>query len=355
MFLIEISHHSNFFNLPIIFSIKLFKIFIQFAVSVFIQTMNISVTFILFAVLVTAAVISAERSHEEQRFFKDWCKKHNKKYRSHDEEEAAMENMLTHKKTVDAHNQRYHDGEVSYKMHLPHHSDLTMDEIVEHLGGHLQNPDKESYRTARAAASTPTYTKGPDSIDWVAKGLVGPVEQQGQCGSCWAFSIAAVVNAYIRKKNKKATTLVSPQQLVDCDRGTYVLGCKGGNVPLALEYVKKKGMTSEEQYPYKDYQSKCEYSSAEKVVSVSKYYYVQTNGNETLMRDVVGSVGPVSIQIILEPSIYFYSEGMYEPESCDTDDYHAPVIVGYGTDPKQGDYWMVKNSWGKFRDNSHYK
>ena len=70
--------------------------------------------------------------------------------------------------------------------------------------------------------------------------------------------------------------------------------------------------------------------------------------NLILFRDVVGAVGPVSIQIILEPSIYFYSEGMYEPSSCVSDDYHAPVIVGYGTDPQYGDYWMVKNSWGKF-------
>ena len=246
--------------------------------------MKILIGFILCVVLAMIAVISADKSHEDHRHFKDWCKKHNKKYRSQEEEETAMENMLTHKKTVDAHNQMYEEGKVSYKMHLPHHSDMTMDEIKKHLGGHLKNQDKDSYRAIREASPTPNFPPGPSSVDWVAGGLVGPVEQQGQCGSCWAFSIAAIVNAYVRKQNPRTWLLVSPQQLVDCDRQQYVKGCSGGNVPLALEYVKQYGMTSEQYYPYKGYQGYCQYDLSERFVSIGSFYYVQANGNETLMR-----------------------------------------------------------------------
>lgn len=259
--------------------------------------MKASIILLLLGAAALSAAQVSRRTHEDRRHFKDWCQKFNKRYRSRSEEDTAMNNLLRHKKSIDAHNKLYNEGKKSFKMRLSSHSDLTHEQIKRYRTG-VKVPAAESNRKNRASSNYPKYPAAPSSVDWSEKGLVGPVRDQGkwlsseimygeimygifigQCGSCWAFSTAAVVYSVMAKNDKQF--IGSPQQLVDCDKTKYVHGCSGGWPEHALDYVKENGITTDEEYPYKAYDGTCEYTEQTQAATVTQVHNIPTRGNET--------------------------------------------------------------------------
>jgi C1A family cysteine protease len=181
------------------------------------------------------------------------------------------------------------------------------------------------------------------SINWMSTGCVGPVKDQSYyCNSCWAFSAIATLEYYCCMKYKRKYVL-SEQQLIDCNFNTVSgnWGCKGGSPGNAFIYAMQNGIQSMESYPYlhtspTPTQYPCNYDK-DKAECFAKGYMRIPPKNETLLRDIVASVGPVSAAMHgMWPSFWYYYDGIYDDVTCPTYATHSVLIVGFGTDVING-------------------
>jgi len=187
----------------------------------------------------------------------------------------------------------------------------------------------------------------PESIDWRTKGLVTAVKDQGQCGSCWAFSAIGSLEGQHMRSTGTLTSL-SEQNLVDCARLDVSHGCEGGLMDDAFTYIKNNnGIDTEASYPYHARDQKCMFKTSN-VGATDTGYTDIPEGDEEALKKAVATVGPIAVAIDAgHSSFQMYQAGVYDEPECSTTDLdHGVLVVGYGTDPEGGDYWIVKNSWG---------
>ncbi|KAK3598003.1 hypothetical protein CHS0354_042357 [Potamilus streckersoni] len=248
-------------------------------------------------------------------------------------------------KRVQQHNLEADYGVHTYWLGMNEYADMTSEEFVRTMNGYKYDATKTNCGKFTFPSNL-QLSDLPASVDWRTKGYVTPIKNQGQCGSCWAFSATGSLEGQHFNKTQQLVSL-SEQNLVDCSGKEGNMGCEGGLMDQAFQYIiKNQGIDTEASYPYKARNQKCKFTKANVGSTETSCKDIQS-GSEADLQKAVATVGPISVAIdASHNSFQLYKSGIYSDPQCDPQALdHGVLAVGYGTQDGK-DYWLVKNSWG---------
>jgi|ERR1711957_750431 len=227
-----------------------------------------------------------------------------------------------------------------------------------------------------APVSNFANVRSPTNVDWRFTEAVSAIKNQGQCGSCWAFSATEATESQLALKTGGNYRLdLSPQQIASCApaNGSYgCQGCDGGFTEGAYEYLKTvAGLANSFYIPYEQsltQQGETAPCPTQKVAAmagqmmqltggfaaVSGYSYAVppcTSGactNQDL-KGLAAALEESPLSICVNAGVWSdYTGGVMTSQACgsmaaDMQD-HCVMAVGFNaTAPKP--YWIVRNSW----------
>ena len=201
----------------------------------------------------------------------------------------------------------------------------------------------ENWREGATFVNLKPLADLPATYDWNTQiaGGMQPIQNQGSCGSCWAFSITAVVESLLRIKEPNMTPNVSEQTLVDCSD----YDCGGGYFD-AFDYVQTKGLANRVDYPYRASSNRCHVTDAMQKQKVVSWAYVgskDTTPTTEQIKTAIMTYGPVSVDVAVQGGFSGYDSGVYD--DCSQGGINHMVTIE-GWNDADGGYWIMRNSWG---------
>ena len=273
---------------------------------------------LLVASLVSLAILAAYYSANESKAdaFEEWKGKFGVSWAS---EEEAYRRLIFEKNllSIEKHNA---DSTQTYKVGVNQFSIYTTEEFASRFLTPMESKVYNGEETIEVIGD----------VDWTTQGKVTAVKNQGQCGSCWAFSAVGAIESFYLFKGSNLN--LSEQQLVDCSRPQGNQGCNGGWPSSALNYVKANGITTTSAYPYVARDQACKTNGgATKIVG-----YISHSGCNGLTSGI--NSHPVSVTVDAT-NWSPYKSGVFN--NCKASINHAVLLVGV-----VGGSWKIKNSWG---------
>jgi len=281
---------------------------------------------------------SAPRFEQKEylRAFADFMAKYEKVYKE-DEMKSRFEIFSKAMDKIDAHNAK----NLPWRLGINRFADITPEEFKTKYLSSLQL----SHNIFSLPRQNSNVGDLPDEFDWNDYNAVTDVKDQGDCGSCWAFSCTGTLEGAHAIATKNLTSL-SEQQLLDCTlSGQYNdSGCDGGDPRDTLKYIiNNKGIDTEDDYPYDGYVETCTWDPKSCGATMSSMVDIISTNETDLMYAVYKC--PVSVAVDATDDFQYYSDGIFYGGECQSDMgslNHAMTLTGWG----EG-YWNVKNSWGK--------
>jgi cathepsin B len=198
----------------------------------------------------------------------------------------------------------------------------------------------------------------PDNFDsqtnWPQCKTINDIRNQGQCGSCWAFSATeAMADRFCIASSGSINKQLSPQDMVSCDKGDYA--CQGGYLQKLWQYYEQTGTVTDNCFPYKSFYgtvppcpTSCVPGSTDqwhkykaKAGSTKNFESVEDAQND------IATHGPIQAGFKVYQDFFTYKKGVYRHLTGGFAGGHAVKVVGWGVDSAtQQKYWVVNNSWG---------
>jgi len=204
----------------------------------------------------------------------------------------------------------------------------------------------------------------PRSFNHRTATCIGPILDQAECGSCWAFGAAEAISDRMCLKTGKYLQLAA-LDLVSCDDEDA--GCQGGDPFSAWQYAQDSGLVTESCSPYLQSEGgpvptcapadepclsfvdtpQCNQTCANNATFAKDKHFVSSVYGVTGVDQIAAEItakGSVEAAFTVYDDFLTYKSGVYVQTSSNALGGHAVKVIGYGTE-NGVDYWLCQNSW----------